>query len=142
MLATTREEGQGDNVLGAINGDGSVTVMREAQGDSDDSNSDNSDSDNSDSDDSDKGWVMYIVWMHSTSSLWGRPYSDQEKGGRWSGNPERRMTCAQSYTGYKQEGKPGAMTVSEDDSHGDNSDSDGDASDASNYAMYIYNTAM
>jgi hypothetical protein len=48
-------------VPGAINGDGSVTVMGEVQSDSDDSNSDNGDSDNDDSDDSDNGCAMYIM---------------------------------------------------------------------------------
>jgi hypothetical protein len=56
-------------VLGAINSDGSVTVMGDVQSNSDDSDSDNGDSDGDGSDDSDNRCMMCIVWMHSTVTI-------------------------------------------------------------------------
>jgi hypothetical protein len=56
-------------VLGAINSDGSVTVMGDVQSNSDDSDSDNGDSDGDGSDDSDDRCMMCIVWMHSTVTI-------------------------------------------------------------------------
>jgi hypothetical protein len=48
-------------VLGAINSDGSVTVMGDVHSNSDDSDSDNGDSDGDGSDDSDDRCMMCIM---------------------------------------------------------------------------------